>query len=271
MVGAVRAIGSSFAGQWIVPPYSSLAARYDAALGRASFIRSRKSLEFLVRRYGIEFRSAADLGCGTGIFACYLARRWGVPVWGIDRSPEMLAVAACSCREPGVAFLLQDIRCLRLPVRVDLATANFDALNHLIEPGDLLRAFENIHANLAPGGHLIFDALTHRQPMIGNSTYVVRFPDAWGGVIQKIHWDPGRRLFSELIIQRWRDDLPPIVEPHLERGYSPEELGRWLLGAGFVIRGVHDAATLRSADDCPSRIIVVARKMDERSSHTIGF
>jgi hypothetical protein len=51
-----------------------------------------------------------------------------------------------------------------------------------------------------------------------------------------------------------------MLEAHRERAYSPVEVGRWLMDAGFTIRGVHDAATLRIATGCSPRIIVIARK-----------
>jgi hypothetical protein len=50
------------------------------------------------------------------------------------------------------------------------------------------------------------------------------------------------------------------VEVHRERAYSFDEVDRWLLDAGFVIRGVHNALTLESASWCPARIIVIAQK-----------
>ena len=62
-------------------PYSRLASAYDAAIGAPSFCRTRQAFERIVAGYGVDFRSAADLGCGTGLFACYLARRWAVPSW----------------------------------------------------------------------------------------------------------------------------------------------------------------------------------------------
>jgi hypothetical protein len=32
------------------------------------------------------------------------------------------------------------------------------------------------------------------------------------------------------------------------------------MDAGFLISGIHDAATLRMATGCPQRIIIIARK-----------
>src|SRR5437762_3125751 len=139
---------------WLRRPYSHLTSSYDRALGVPFLFRTRRAFEHLVQRYGLRFRSAADLGCGTGLFACYLNRRWGVPVFAVDRSPEMLRVALENCRVPRVCFLRQDIRELCLPSPVDLITANFDALNHVLSSRELQDVFRRIRENLRPGGHL---------------------------------------------------------------------------------------------------------------------
>jgi hypothetical protein len=52
----------------VARPYTELAAMYDATLGVPIFVGTRRAFEELVRRYGIHFRSAADIGCGTGLF-----------------------------------------------------------------------------------------------------------------------------------------------------------------------------------------------------------
>jgi len=111
-------------------PYSRLASTYDAALGIQGFFRIRSGFEYLVRRYGVRFASAADVGCGTGIFARYLRCCWGVPVFAVDRSAEMLCRAKRALRDTDVHVFRQDVRCLHLPNPVDLVTANFDMVNH---------------------------------------------------------------------------------------------------------------------------------------------
>ncbi|MBZ5701861.1 MAG: methyltransferase domain-containing protein [Acidobacteriia bacterium] len=240
-------------------PYSRLARSYDAALGVPNFLRTRHAFRFLVRRYAIRFRSAADLGCGTGLFARYLAACWRVPVFAVDRSREMLRVARGNCCGSAVQFLEQDIRCLRLPQPVDLITANFDTLNHLVHRDEVRRLFCRVAENLRPGGWFIFDFVTPCQPLAGRRTWVRRYRHCGRELQQRIHWDPPRRLLSILIVERWAAHSPPAVEVHRERAYAPREIGRWLLDAGFVIRGVYDAATLRPARNCPSRLIVVVQ------------
>ncbi|MGH7908959.1 MAG: class I SAM-dependent DNA methyltransferase, partial [Thermodesulfobacteriota bacterium] len=148
----------------VARPYTELAAMYDATLGGPFFVGARKAFEDLAKRYGINFRSAADIGCGTGLFARYLSRCWGVPTFAVDRSPAMLAIAMRNCTGCEVGLLQQDIRCLQLPQPVDLVTANFDTLNYLLNGPDLRLALWRIYENLQPSGYFIFDVITPCQP-----------------------------------------------------------------------------------------------------------
>ena len=147
----------------VARPYTELAAMYDATLGVPFFVGARKAFEEIIKRYGINFRSAADIGCGTGLFARYLSRRWGVPTLAVDRSPAMLAIAMRNCTGCKVGLLQQDIRCLQLPQPVDLVTANFDTLNYLLNGLDLRQTFRRIYVNVRPGGYFIFDLITPCQ------------------------------------------------------------------------------------------------------------
>ena len=244
----------------IAVPYSRLAADYDATLGVPFFLQTRHAFERLVTRYGIKFRTAADIGCGTGLFARHLKVSRGIPVFAVDLSEPMLRIAARNCCGTNVILLRQDIHCLRLPHPVDLITANFDTLNHIVRTDDLRQALRRIFANLNPGGHFIFDLVTNCLPIGPSRFYVRRFRHRRRRVTQAIRLDPIRKLLSILVSINSPDLLEPIIERHHERVYSPEELGRVLREAGFTIRGIYNAATLMPARKCPPRIVVVARK-----------
>lgn len=242
-------------------PYGHLAAAYDNAFGIPFFRGTRIAFERLVRRYGIRFSSVADLGCGTGLFAHYLSERWAVPVIGVDRSDRMLFEAARRCRDSEVVLLCQDIRRLRLPYPVDLITANFDTLNHLLTPRDLCTAMRRVALNLRPGGHFLFDFVTDCQPL---REFRTRLQHERGGVRQCIRWDPSSRILRVSIVVQSTHGGAPTVELHHERAYAPSEVAQCLFRAGFRIRGVLDATTLRPANRCAARVIVVAQKLIER-------
>jgi SAM-dependent methyltransferase len=240
-------------------PYDAIAPGYDAALGRASLARAVALLRHVVNRYGIAFRSAADLGCGTGLFAAYLARRWRIPVYAVDRSPAMLREALRNGSSRHVVLMCQDFRALRLPRPVDLMTANFDALNYLLHPADLVATFRRVHHDLRPGGHFVFDLVTDRVPWRGGHTYARKLPGSGGGLLQRLVWNPVRRLFSTTLTRGLGHGCE-AAERHLQRAYPAGEAVRLLRQAGFSVRAVLDALTGRHAtSDCP-RIVVVARR-----------
>lgn len=142
-----------------VPPYSRLAASYDRLVGSALEPSILASFEHARQRFGLSFRSAADIGCGTGAFLRHLLAD-DVPLWGVDASVSMLRIAARRLPQGRVRLLRQDIRRLDLPRPVDLITCNGDTLNYILSSDDLARVFQCCHANLSPGGHVFGDLLT---------------------------------------------------------------------------------------------------------------
>jgi SAM-dependent methyltransferase len=240
--------------------YSELAPFYDVALGRDSFADARRAFEELARRHGIRFRTAADIGCGTGLFACYLSQCWGARVFGVDRSRSMLDVARRNCCDARVCFLEQDIRRLRLPEPVDLVTANFDVVNHLVGQSDLEQTLRSVASVLRPGGHFAFDAITSCAPLGHAHVFQKHTRLARRRIVQTIRWDPARRLLKGTVVHFLTERATPVVETYLERGYAPEELGRALRGAGLVTRGVHDAVTLDPVLSCTPRLRIVAQR-----------
>ncbi len=242
-------------------PYSQFARTYDDAVGTWYFRGLKRAFEQLLRQHDVRFSSAADLGCGTGLFARYLDRTWKVPVFGIDRSGAMLQRAAINCRGGKVVLLLQDIRNLHLPAPVDLITANFDTLNHLLTVRDLVRTFQRVAANLTPNGHFLFDILTSCQLLPPGRLSVYRFITPRCRVEQVIRWQPITSLLLITVRQRCPVSTVPTIEQHRERAFTGEELGRALHEAGFAVRGVHDATTLAPATQCVPRLLILAQRL----------
>ena len=240
-------------------PYSRLAVEYDATIGVPFFQQTRNFFERLVRKYGIRFRSAADIGCGTGLFARYLKLSRGIKVFAVDLSEAMLRIAQRNCCATDVVLLRQDIRRLRLPQKVDLITANFDTLNHILKEEDLSKTLRAVVENLNPGGHFIFDSITNCPPL-SRGTFVRRFAGNSKSMTQTVHVNPIRNLISIVVSIKSSDQPASIVERHCERAYTPAELGKALHAAGLAVRGVHDSQTLAFANGCPGRIVVVAKK-----------
>jgi SAM-dependent methyltransferase len=238
-------------------PYVTFALLYDALLGDRFFPEIRRAFERLVQGYGIRFTSAADIACGTGTFVRYL-REGGVPVvYGADRSAEMLREAVRKNQDYEIRFLLQDFFTLQLPQRVDLITCNFDSLNYLLTTGGLLRALQRFHANLKPGGHLMFDMITDRPRGQGSRSRVEHA--TWPGVmvVRATRWDP-RRSIQTAVVSIVRNDYAHR-EIHLQRRYPVSMVVGLLAQARFTLMGAHDFHTLAPATNLTQRSIYVAR------------
>ena len=91
-----------------------------------------------------------DLGCGPGHVGKYLRER-GIPVRGLDISPEMVRLA----RElnPTIEFRQGDMRDVPFPDQFFAGVAAFYSIIHL-EPGELEPVFRELWRVLRPGGLL---------------------------------------------------------------------------------------------------------------------
>ncbi len=135
--------------------YAVLAPAYDLLTARYEYGPWLAAIERLARRHGLAGRRVLDVGCGTGKSFLPLLER-GFEVTGCDISPEMVAEAQ---RKAGdrAEVVVADMR--RLPVlgEFDLIVCLNDGINHLLGLDEVADAFTGLHANLAPGGLLVFD------------------------------------------------------------------------------------------------------------------
>jgi SAM-dependent methyltransferase len=137
-----------------VPDYEHFARFYDRAMDDPG-PRGARVLGS-IERHLPGATSVLELGCGTGSILNQLT---ALPaLTGMDRSPEMLAVA--STKVPRARLLLGDIGEFWLGERFDVVICVFDTLNHLLTFEAWQTMFETVHAHLVDGGLFIFDVNT---------------------------------------------------------------------------------------------------------------
>lgn len=150
--------------------FDRLARRYDLfntllSLGLDHLWR-RRAVAALGPRDGERY---LDVGCGTGGVALAVLRQApGAWVFGLDPSPEMLAVAARKARRAGrrgrLALTIGDA--CALPFH-DAAFAGVTSAFALRSLPCRIRAFREMHRVLAPGGRLALLELTvPPQPLL---------------------------------------------------------------------------------------------------------
>jgi SAM-dependent methyltransferase len=190
-----------------------------------------------IQQYKIPKTSLLDVACGTGSLGLMMTKR-GWAFWGIDAS-ELMVEKACrkfhSARREGT-ILRQDMRSIRIPVCVGLATSMFDSVNHILTHRDLLRAFRGIAGALSPGGFFVFDVnneLCFKK--LWNSTQAVQHRD-FTLIMQNRYERPRRRAYSFVtLFQRCGNRYARLAEIVQERCYTKHEVRRALLDAGFEV------------------------------------
>jgi SAM-dependent methyltransferase len=138
------------------PFYTSYAWAFDLLIDRPVAKECRAIAEWLIERGVVPGAALLDAGCGTGRYAVELARR-GYIVDGVDRSPELIAVATHATRDrtTAVSFRVGDL--LALP------RARYDAilcrgvLNDLVDDDSRHRVFVSFARAVRPGGVLMLD------------------------------------------------------------------------------------------------------------------
>jgi ubiquinone/menaquinone biosynthesis C-methylase UbiE len=139
-------------------PFDAVAARYDETFTLSSIGRAQRAAVWNeLERTFLAGDRTLEIGCGTGVDACFLAER-GVEVLACDPSSQMIEVAVRRIRQRGLQGLVrtrvlyaEDIS--RLPGELfDGAFSNFGALNCVHRLGDLARGLARL---LRPGGTLL--------------------------------------------------------------------------------------------------------------------
>lgn len=134
--------------------YAGFARFYDRIMGDRSGEIER--IESYIGRHQPQATSLLELGCGTGAILSGLAGKLAVA--GLDRSPEMLAIAAD--RVPAARLVRADMTSFKLPVTFDVVICVFDTLNHLPTFDAWLALFDRVHEHLPAGGLFVFDVNT---------------------------------------------------------------------------------------------------------------
>lgn len=245
--------------------YGDVAAVYDTLMAGVPHGPWLSRIEKAVQARGKSPRSALEVACGTGIVTELLARRGYSPVWGIDLSERMIAVARTKAEARGlvITYDRQDAATLDLDGRTfDLVVSLFDSLNYIIDPVALEAAFRRIYLHTAPGGLFAFDL---------NSLYALahNFFDQTGtfGPVHHVwhaHWDQETRL-CRVEMSFWIRDAETgetrhFTETHLQRAYTVPEIIAWLGAAGFANLEVFSGYGTRAPGPKSDRLLFIAEK-----------
>lgn len=196
----------------------------------------------MASEFGAE--TVLDIGCGTGTFACLLARH-GFRVTAIDPAAASLDVAR---RKPGadrVRWLHGEATAVPA-VRADVATMTGNVAQVFVTDQDWAAALRAVRGSLRPGGRLVFES---RDPAkqawrewTRDQTY--RRADI-PGVGPVVTWTDVTRAKGGLVSFRatfvFEADGAVLASDSTLRFRGRDELADSLAAAGFAVQEIRDA------------------------------
>ncbi|HYK69415.1 MAG TPA: class I SAM-dependent methyltransferase [Streptosporangiaceae bacterium] len=206
--------------------YDRFAPFYDRVMGDRTAEVDR--IRTYISKHHPGAQSLLELGCGTGALLAGLAA--DLSVTGIDRSPEMLSVAARTV--PAARLVQADITAFALPARFDVVMCMFDTLNHVTTVDGWNSLFRCAHEHLSDGGLFIFDVNTsgRLQRLAGAPPYLDEF-DGNVVVMTVRSARDGLVLWETRIFEHQKDDIYRLHdEPIYELGLPVAQIRAALAG-----------------------------------------
>ena len=211
-------------------------------------------------------RSVLDIGCGTGTFACLLARR-GVFVTAVDPAAASLAVARAKPGAERVRWVHGYATNLP-PLQVDLVTMTANVAQVFLTDAEWDSTLRAAYAALRPGGRLVFET---RDPAARawlewnrERSYQRTVVPGVGGVQA---WHELLEISGDLVSFRstvvFESDGAVLTSESTLRFRHRDEVTASLAAAGYLVDEV------RQAPDRPGReLVFIARRADVGSIGT---
>ena len=242
--------------------YKALAVSYDRLTNDVDYEAVVAFYKEIIKREGVNPRTAIDLACGTGSVAMLLAKD-GLRVTAVDMSVDMLTVAAqkTAGMDNPPQLVCQQLQDLQLPRAVDLAVCALDSLDYITDPADCAEAMKRIYRALNPGGIFIFDVNTPEKLRAMDGQVFLDEDDdvycVWRGQFnEKTNiCSYGMDLFQREGVCWYRS-----FEEHREYAYSQDQLTGFLKDAGFTHIEVYADRRFEAPQEGEQRIYFKARK-----------
>ncbi len=203
-----------------------------------------------------------DLGCGTGTLTELLYAK-GYDMIGVDFSQEMLNIAIAKRERSGseILYLCQDMRELDLYSTVGTVISVCDSVNYLLEDEEVIETFRLVNNYLYPGGVFIFDFNTvyKYEQVIGDTTIAENREDCsfiWDNFY---HEEEHINEYDLTIFVKEKKELfRKFSETHYQRGYTLEEMKKFVEKAGLKFIKAIDADTHKTPGKESERIYIIA-------------
>ncbi len=246
------------------PPYSLLAAGYDAVMEHVDYAMWAEHVQRLIEAHRPGATSVIELGCGTGALAEQLQplgpEPAGYAIRAFDGSEAMVVQARAATVASPVTFGVLDFREPVPAPPADVVLLLYDGLNYLLDPADVAVLLGHIADALAPGGIAIVDQSTPANSL----NHAADFDDAGETeaftYARTSRFDPATGLHTTTF-RLTAPGEPTQTETHVQRAYTLDEFRALVAASPLTERAAYAEFSMRRAGPLTERVHwVLARR-----------
>ena len=248
--------------------YTAFAKVYDKFMSDIPYEQWHEYIENILKEYGVEKGTVAELGCGTGTMTEMLANS-GYDMIGIDCSEDMLMKANEKKFETGsnILYLMQDMCELELYSTVNAFVSICDSVNYILDEEDIEEAFSRANEYLDEKGVFIFDFKTDYfyRNVLGD-TVIAQSEDDCSYIWDNYYYEDEQVNEYNLTIFIKENTDPKdnafrqFKETHYQRGYTVNEMKEIVKNSGLIIDKIYDAFTKNDPKADSERIYFICKK-----------
>ncbi|HSV97284.1 MAG TPA: class I SAM-dependent methyltransferase [Spirochaetota bacterium] len=202
-------------------PYTDLARSYDHILNHVDYDQWYRYLRTIMFQY-IEYPEwILEMGCGTGKFGAMFSRD-DFPVYGMDRSVEMLRVAKRRSYK-NFRIFCADMTDFRVSRTFDFLFSVHDTMNYFLTYANVQKVLRSARRAMHDGSIFMFDITTEYNIRRYFDGRVTRHRTRGTMVEWSNSYDEDRKIIRSTLEFRHRDGTRS-VEEHLQRIYSIPEI-----------------------------------------------
>lgn len=221
--------------------YCAISDVYDRLMSHVDYTAWVKGLERQWDALGPKPETVLDAGCGTGSVLVNLARK-NYHVFGVDNSPDMLAVCQDKLFQEGLSasLLEMDLREMEMPVEIDAVICLCDTLNYFIDEENIVDCFRGVYRSLKKGGSFIFDLRTpyYFRDILADSQWVEDEGDVvliWDNDFSQ---DPVIDIDLTFFVRQEKGLYRRFSENHRQKCYEIKKIEELLKKTGFLLKQI---------------------------------
>jgi SAM-dependent methyltransferase len=239
--------------------FQKYSAYYDLLYADKDYAAEAGYVARMLRGANPTVRTVLELGSGTGRHGRLLAGM-GFDIYGIERSPEMAAIARSDSQSEscGGSFTCEvgDLRIVRVGRRFDAVVSLFHVISYQTTNDDLGAAFRTAAEHLEKGGLFLFD-VWHGPAVVATEPSIRKKEVAKGRYKVKRVAYPERDATAETVKVIYTLDCEDIEsgeraqfqEEHVMRYLFPAEIEKFANEAGFTLITAEEFLTARTPSE----------------------